>query len=236
MSKRAKKKKYETPEAVSLITLVDKSSPVSERYRTVRTNIQFASSADHQIKTLVLTSSAPGEGKSTTAANLAVVFANSGQSVLLVDADMRKSTVHKTFQLTNNVGLSNVLSTDISIRKAVQRSVVPNLYVMTSGPKAPNPSELLGSKRMDQLINESRDAYDFIIFDMPPIVTVTDAQIMASKADGTMLVVRENVTRKDSLQKARELLSMVNANVLGAVFNGSTDENDQGYYYYGMDN
>ncbi|MGX7288467.1 CpsD/CapB family tyrosine-protein kinase [Enterococcus devriesei] len=224
------------PEAVSLITLVDKSSPVSERYRTVRTNIQFASSADRQIKTLVVTSSGPGEGKSTTSANLAVVFANSGQSVLLVDADMRKSTVHKTFQLTNNVGLSNVLSSDMGVKEAVQRSVVPNLYVMTSGPKAPNPSELLGSTRMDQLIMELRDSYDFIIFDMPPIVAVTDAQIMASKADGTLLVVRENVTRKDSLQKARELLSMVNANVLGAVFNGSTDENDQGYYYYGTDN
>ena len=228
MSKKERKKRSDIPEAVSLITLVDKSSPVSERYRTVRTNIQFASSADRQIKTLVVTSSGPGEGKSTTAANLAVVFANSGQSVLLVDADMRKSTVHKTFQLANNVGLS--------VKEAVQRSVVPNLYVMTSGPKAPNPSELLGSTRMDQLIMELRDSYDFIIFDMPPIVAVTDAQIMASKADGTMLVVRENVTRKDSLQKARELLSMVNANVLGAVFNGSTDENDQGYYYYGTDN
>lgn len=234
MSKR--NKKSETPKAVSLITLVDKSSPVSERYRTVRTNIQFASSADHQIKTLVVTSSGPGEGKSTTSANLAVVFANSGQSVLLVDADMRKATVHKTFQLANNVGLSNVLSSDMGVKEAAQRSVVPNLYIMTSGPKAPNPSELLGSTRMDQLIMELRDSYDFIIFDMPPIVAVTDAQIMASKADGTMLVVRENVTRKDSLQKARELLSIVNANVLGAVFNGSTDENDQGYYYYGTDN
>lgn len=236
MNKKVRKKKSEKSEAVSLITLIDKSSPVAERYRTVRTNIQFASSSDHQIKTLVITSSGPSEGKSTTAANLAVVFANSGQSVLLVDADMRKATVHKTFQLTNNVGLSNILSTNMSIREATQRSVVPNLNVMTSGPKAPNPSELLGSKRMDHLIGELRVTYDFVIFDMPPIVAVTDAQIMASKADGTMLVVRENVTRKDSLQKARELLSMVNANVLGALFNGSTNENDQGYYYYGTDN
>lgn len=236
MSKKARKKQLESAEAVSLITLVDKFSPVSERYRTVRTNIQFASSADHQIKTLVVTSSGPSEGKSTTAANLAVVFAKSGQSVLLVDADMRKPTVHKTFQLANNIGVSNVLSTDMEIREAVQRSVVPNLYVMTSGPKAPNPSELLGATRMDQLIKELGEIYDFIIFDMPPIVAVTDAQIMASKADGTILVVRENVTQKDSLKKAKELLSMVNANVLGAVFNDSTDENDQGYYYYGTDN
>jgi capsular exopolysaccharide synthesis family protein len=233
MAKR--KKQSETTHAVSLITLVDKSSPVSERYRTIRTNIQFAYSADRQIKTMVITSSGPGEGKSTTAANLAVVFANSGQSVLLIDADMRKATVHKTFLLNNGVGLSNVLSTDMKVSDAVQRTVVPNLYVMTSGPKSPNPSELLGSTRMDQLIKELRSDYDFVIFDMPPIVAVTDAQIIASKADGTMLVVRENYTRKDSLQKARELLSMVNANVLGAVFNGSTDVTDQGYYYYGTE-
>ena len=204
MAKRMKQS--DVAQAVSLFTLVDKSSPVSERYRTIRTNIQFASSADRQIKTLVITSSGPGEGKSTTAANLAVVFANSGQSVLLVDADMRKATVHKTFLLNNGVGLSNVLSTDMNVSDAVQRSVVPNLYVMTSGPKSPNPSELLGSTRMDQLVRELRADYDFVIFDMPPIVAVTDAQIVASKADGTMLVVRENVTRKDSLQKARELL------------------------------
>lgn len=232
----AKKNKKQTTEAVSLITLIDKSSPVSERYRTIRTNIQFASAANQQIKTLVITSSGPGEGKSTTSANLAVVFANSGQSVLLVDADMRKPTVHKTFLLNNSVGLSNVLSMDMNVKEAVQRSIVPNLYVMTSGAKAPNPSELLGSTRMDQLIGELREEFDFIIFDMPPVATVTDAQIMASKTDGTMLVVRENVTRKDSLQKARELLTMVNANVLGAVYNGSTDANDQGYYYYGTDN
>ncbi|MDT2758659.1 CpsD/CapB family tyrosine-protein kinase [Enterococcus xiangfangensis] len=229
----AKNNKNKAPEAVSLITLVDKTSPISERYRTIRTNIQFASSTNHQIKTLVITSSGPGEGKSTTAANLAVVFANSGQRVLLVDADMRKPTVHKTFLLSNSVGLSNVLGTELNFNEAVQPSAVPNLYVMTSGPKAQNPSELLGSIRTDKLMQELRENYDFIIFDMPPVVAVTDAQIVASKVDGTMLVVRENVTRKDSLQKARELLTMVNANVLGAVFNGSTDENDQGYYYYG---
>ncbi|WP_445449958.1 CpsD/CapB family tyrosine-protein kinase, partial [Enterococcus faecalis] len=128
-----------------------------------------------------------------------------------------------------------VLRSDMKVSDAVQRKVVPNLYVKTSGPKSPNPSELLGSTRMDQLIKELRSDYDFVIFDMPPIVAVTDAQIIASKADGTMLVVRENYTRKDSLQKARELLSMVNANVLGAVFNGSTDVTDQGYYYYGTE-
>lgn len=216
---------------VSLITLVDPSSPVSEQYRTIRTNIQFASSADNQLKTLVVTSSGPSEGKSTTSANLAVVFAKSGHNVLLVDADMRKPTVHKTFMMNNSVGLSTVLTTDKNIDEAVQSSSVENLTVLTSGTKAPNPSELLGSIKMKKVMTELRNKYDIIIFDMPPVVTVTDAQIMASKSDGTLLVVREGSTRKDALQKAKELLTMVKAHLLGVVYNGTEQSKDQAYYY-----
>lgn len=220
--------------AVSLITIADKTSPIAEQYRTIRTNIQFAS-ADRKIQTIVVTSSGPSEGKSTTAANIAVVFANSGQRVLLVDADMRKPTVHKTFGLTNEVGLSKVLSSNNSVLEMAQPSMVDNLSILTSGPKPPNPSELLGSTRMNQVIEEARHLYDVIIFDMPPVVTVTDAQIMASKADGTLLVVRENVTRKDALTKAKDLLEMVQARVLGVVYNGTKDVKDQSYYYYSND-
>jgi capsular exopolysaccharide synthesis family protein len=211
---------------------VDPSSPVSEQYRTIRTNIQFASSVDYKLQTLVVTSSGPSEGKSTTSANLAVVFAKSGQKVLLVDADMRKPTVFKTFQLTNEIGLSTVLSTSKNIDEAAQKTSIENLSVLTSGPKPPNPSELLGSMRMDQVIKEARNLYDIVIFDMPPIVAVTDAQIMASKVDGTLLVVRENVTKKESVTKAKELLHLVNARVLGVVYNGAEQSKDQGYYYY----
>lgn len=230
MARKERKENRTNP--VSLITLVDPSSPVSEQYRTIRTNIQFASSIDRKLQTLVVTSSGPSEGKSTTAANLAVVFAKSGQRVLLVDADMRKPTVFKTFQLTNEVGLSTVLSTSTRIDNAAQKTSIENLSVLTSGPKPPNPSELLGSMRMDQVIQEARNLYDIIIFDMPPIVAVTDAQIMASKVDGTLLVVRENVTKKESVTKARELLHLVNARVLGVVYNGAEQSKDQGYYYY----
>lgn len=232
MAKKQNERKGTQTNAVSLITLVDKSSPVSEQYRTIRTNIQFASSADKQIKTIVITSSGPGEGKSTTSANLAVVFANSGQRVLLVDSDMRKPTVYKTFRLNNAVGLSTVLSTTQSVLEAAQKTDIDNLSVLTSGPKPPNPSELLGSVRMEQVIAEARNLYDIIIFDMPPVVAVTDAQIMASKADGTILVVRENVSRKESLTKAKELLHMVQARMLGVVYNGAANAKDQGYYYY----
>lgn len=231
----AKKKEHNgsVTHAVSLITLVNPSSPISEQYRTIRTNIQFASSADNPIKTMVITSSGPGEGKSTTSANLAVVFAKAGQRVLLVDADMRKLTVYKTFNLTNSRGLSTVLSTATSVLEAAQRTVIDNLTVLTSGPKPPNPSELLGSMRMGQVIEEAKNMYDIVIFDMPPVVAVTDAQIMASKTDGTLLVVRENVSRKESLVKAKELLNMVQARILGAIYNGAEHSNDQGYYYYG---
>ncbi|MFS1058405.1 CpsD/CapB family tyrosine-protein kinase [Enterococcus casseliflavus] len=232
MSKQKEHKGSQT-QAVSLITLIDPSSPISEQYRTIRTNIQFASSTDRKIKTIVVTSSGPGEGKSTTSANLAVVFAKSGQRVLLVDSDMRKPTVNKTFNLMNATGLSTVLSTSTSVLEAAQKTVIDNLYVLTSGPKPPNPSELLGSARMNQVIEEARSLYDVVIFDMPPVVAVTDAQIMASKADGTLLVVRENVSRKESLSKAKELLNMVQAHILGVVYNGAEHIKDSGYYYYG---
>ncbi|MFS0945282.1 CpsD/CapB family tyrosine-protein kinase [Enterococcus casseliflavus] len=218
--------------AVSLITLIDPSSPISEQYRTIRTNIQFASSADKQIKTIVITSSGPSEGKSTISANIAVVFAKSGQRVLLVDADMRKPTVYKTFSLNNASGLSTVLSTSTSVLEAATKTVIDNLSVLTSGPKPPNPSELLGSARMNQVMEEAKNLYDVVIFDMPPVVAVTDAQIMASKADGTILVVRENVARKESLTKARDLLNMVQARIVGVVYNGAEHSKDSGYYYY----
>jgi len=216
---------------VSLVSLIDPSSPVAEQYRTIRTNIQFASSADQKVKTLVVTSSGPSEGKSTTSANLAVVFAKAGQKVLLVDADMRKPTIHKTFQASNEAGLSTVLSTGARVTETAQETTIENLSLLTSGPKAPNPSELLGSVKMVQVMEEIHNAYDMVIFDMPPVVTVTDAQLMSSKADGTLLVVRESWTRKEALNQAKELLTMVQARVLGVVYNGAEQSKDKSYYY-----
>ncbi|UQF71516.1 CpsD/CapB family tyrosine-protein kinase [Vagococcus lutrae] len=218
---------------VSLITLADQRSPISEQYRTIRTNIQF-SMVDSQFKTFVVTSSGPGEGKSTTAANLAVVFANSGNRVLLVDADLRKPTVAKTFALSNHQGFSTLLTDREShVTQLAQPSGVENLSVLTSGPKPPNPSEMLGSIRMGQVMEQLRESYDLIIFDMPPVVAVTDAQIMSSLVDGTILVVREGVSDKRAIIKAQQLLDMVNANLLGVVYNGATKAADQGYNYYG---
>lgn len=231
MAKQNRKK--DITSAVSLTTLLDKSSPISEQYRTIRTNIQFSATVGNEIKTIVVTSSGPGEGKSTTSANLAVVFANSGQKVLLVDADMRKPTIHKTFNVSNSVGLSTVLSTNPDVKAAIQVTVAPNLFVMPSGPKPPNPSELLGSMATNSIIETLRNQFDIVIFDMPPVVAVTDAQIMSAKVDGTLLVVREGVSRKEALLKAKQLLIMSKANVLGAIYKGSKNATDEGYYYYG---
>lgn len=224
-------KEHSTTNGVSLVSLLDQSSTVTEQYRTIRTNIQFAM-VNHKLKTLVVTSSGPSEGKSTTAANLAVVFATTGLNVLLVDADLRKPTAHKTFQLNNGRGLSSLLSDrTLDYQSTVQPTVVDNLKVLTSGPKPPNPAELLGSQRMNQIVEELKEGFDLVIFDMPPVVAVTDAQIMAAKVDGTVLVVRQKVTQKSSLAKAKELLDIVNANILGVVFNGVEKGSGNGYYY-----
>ena len=231
MAKKNKRKKPGETGAVSLITLVDPASPISEQYRTIRTNIHFASPTNDPIKTMVITSSGQGEGKSTTSANLAVVFATAGQRVLLVDADMRKPTVYRTFNLNNLRGLSTILSTATDSSEVIQSTGIENLSVLTSGPNPLNASELLGSVRMNQVIEEVKKMYDIVIFDMPPVVAVTDAQIMASKTDGTLLVVRENISRKESLAKAKELLSMVQARMLGVIYNGAEQSRDQGYYY-----
>lgn len=231
MTNKIRQQKKQKTSAVSLITLLDKTSPISEQYRTIRTNIQYAM-VDKDLKTLVITSSGPSEGKSTTSANLAVVFANSGKRVLLVDADMRKPTVAKSFSVDNVRGLSTLLgSRESLLHQVVQPSGIENLFLLTSGPKPPNPSELLDSRRMKDLLRELKQQYDLVIFDMPPVVAVTDAQVVSSKTDGTILVVRENVSKRDSLLKAKNLLEMVDANILGVVYNGSKKITDQGYYY-----
>lgn len=216
--------------AVSLVSLLDKNSSIAEQYRTIRTNIQFATSADREMKTIVITSADYREGKSTTAANLAVVYANAGGKTLLIDANMREATMNRTFGLNNTIGLSTVLSTQKMVVESVQDPNIPNLTVLTSGTIPPNPSELLDSRRLDQVLSETRNLYDIVIFDTPPVISVTDARIIASKADGTILVARENITDKEALAKSKQLLKSVKANLLGVVYNGMTRDTSQDYY------
>ncbi len=228
-----KKKPQATKERPGLVVSSKPNSVVSEQFRTIRTNIQF-SMVDENLKSLVITSAGPGSGKSIISANLAATFASEDKRVLLVDADLRKPTVHKTFRVRNNDGLTTLLTDrGTRIEDMVYRTNIQGLYTLTSGAIPPNPAELLGSKRMDELMKELEEEFDFIVYDMPPVLAVTDAQVMASKADGTIFVLPKGQATKDEVLKSKELLEMVNANVLGAIFNRVEKASDSYYYYYG---
>ena len=214
-----------------LITKTNSKSPISEQYRTIRTNIQFAA-VDQEMQIIMVTSAAPGEGKSTTSSNLAVVMAQQGKKVLLVDADLRKPTVHYTFNQTNTFGLTNVLMKKIELNEAVNSTDVDNLYVLTSGPIPPNPAELLGSKMMKELLLQIRNEFDTIIIDTPPILAVTDAQIVANSCDGTVLVISSGKAEIEDAKKATEMLQSSSSTLLGAILNNKKTIGNSGYYYY----
>jgi protein-tyrosine kinase len=218
----------------SLITMTNPKSPISEQYRTIRTNIQF-SAVDQEYRSIMVTSSGPGEGKSTTTANLAVVFAQQGKKVLMVDADMRKPTVHYTFRLNNHIGLTNVLTKQATLEKAVRETEQENLFILPSGPIPPNPAELLGSKAMEEVLLNAYELFDIIIFDTPPVLAVTDAQVLANKCNGVVLVVSSGKTENEMATKAKELLLNAKAKLLGVVLNNKEQKESQYYYYYGTD-
>lgn len=216
----------------SLITHYDKKSPISEQYRTIRTNIEF-SSVDQSLKTIIVTSAGPGEGKSTTTANLGVVFAQQGKKVLLIDGDLRKPTVHYTFQLDNTIGLTNVLTGQAEFSAAIKNSEVEHLSILTCGPIPPNPAEMLGSAAMKKFLGEASEQFDIIIIDSPPVLAVSDAQILSNLADGIVLVTKSGQTEYDMALKATELLKNSRARLLGAILNHKDVKQSNYYYYYG---
>lgn len=214
-----------------LIALLNPRSPVTESYRALRTNIDF-SSVDEQTRVIMVTSAGPEEGKSTVVGNLAVTYAQDERRVLLIDADMRKPTVHRTFQLSNRYGLSSFLSRQIDLENAIQESGVPNLNVMTAGPIPPNPAEMLNSNSMTKLMEQLRENYDVVLIDTPPILAVTDAQLLASKSDGVLMVINAGKVKKEVVLKAKENLTRVNARMLGVVLNNVKRKASEEYYYY----
>lgn len=213
-----------------LITLSNPKSPASEAFRTLRTNIMFTD-VDRPLKTIVFTSSSPGEGKSTIAANYAVTLTQAGYNVLLVDCDMRNPTIHKIFGLKNDTGLTNILVGLTPFQKAIHTGWVERLNIITTGPIPPNPAELIGSPKMDKFIEDISQKAGIVLFDAPPVVPVTDAQLLASKVDGVIMVVDVGAISKEMANKAKELINNVNGRILGCVMNRVDYENQSHYYY-----
>lgn len=214
----------------SLVAFTTPRSPISEAYRTLRTNLEF-SSLDKPIETMVVTSPGSEEGKSTTLANLAVTIAQAEKQVILVDCDLRRPSQHAIFGLPNDVGLTTMVVDDKAMSQPpLLETGVPGLLLLPSGPLPPNPSELLGSRRMREIIAALCERADIVLFDAPPIVAVTDAAVLASRVDGVLLVVKAGATKRDHAQKAKALLEKVNAHLVGAVL--SNVKMDTTYYHY----
>jgi non-specific protein-tyrosine kinase len=214
--------------AEELVTAVEPLSPISEAFRSLRTNIRF-SSVDEPIRTLLVTSAGPTEGKSTTAANLAVVMAQAGLKVIIVDADLRRPRLDQVFGLHPRGGLTGSLL-EGDMNGHLQPSKIEGLMVLPAGKRPPNPSELLGSRRLKELLGELVQQVDVVIIDSPPILPVTDAAILAQVVDGVLLVVNASETRRDVTRQAAENLKQVDANMIGVVLNKVTTHS--GHYYY----
>lgn len=222
---------------VPLVTHAHPKAIVSEQFRALRTNLEFAQ-LDKQAKSILITSSVPAEGKSTISSNLAYVLGTLGKKVLIVDADLRKGTVHRTFKISNGKGLTTLLiDSSLKFNEVIVQSKSLGIYLLPSGPIPPNPAELLSSARMESVMRELYDYFDVVIYDVPPMNAVADPQILAAKVEGVILVARQNYVRKEELRRAKQALDNVNANILGFVMNDKplTDSSDY-YAYYGYDN
>ena len=219
-------------ENVDLVTLVNPKSPEAERYRNLRTNIQY-SSTDEDNKIIAVTSTTPGEGKSTTVANIAIILAQAGHKVIVIDCDQRKPNIHKIFKMSNMNGLSNYLVGELELGDAIKKNVTKNLDILTAGNIPPNPSELLGSNKMIKTIEKLKQEYDYIIIDTPPVGVVTDAQIISTYSTGVLFVIEQDKTDRREILSAKKMLDIVNANILGVVLNKIKKECSQYSYYYG---
>lgn len=216
---------------VKLVAETNPTSAVSEQFRTVMTNISFAN-MNGKIKNFMITSADPSEGKSTFSANLAVTYAKQGRHVVLVDADMRKPTVHKSFNVSNLKGLSTILSGNSTIEESIKYTSIDNLDVITSGPIPPNPSSLLGNRKLKEIVEKFNEPNDLVIIDVTPVNTMTDASIVSTVVDNTIIVIPQGLAEKKKVRLAVEQLRRVNANILGAVMNMAKDDLDNNNYYY----
>jgi non-specific protein-tyrosine kinase len=219
----------------TLITLSNPRSPISEAFRTLRTNLEF-SSLDKPIGSMVVTSAAPEEGKSTTLANLAVTIAQAGKRVIVVDCDLRRPSLHRVFNAKNAPGFTDMMRDDALMKNPpLQETRVPTLQLLASGTLPPNPSELLASRRMSEVIAALQQHADIVLFDAPPVIAVTDAAVLASKVDAVLLVVSAGKTKREHAKKAKALIDKVNAHLIGIVLNNVKGEASLYQYYASED-
>jgi capsular exopolysaccharide synthesis family protein len=214
-----------------LITNPKTKSPVVEAYKVLRTNIQFLG-MEKQLKVILITSTNASEGKSTTASNLAITMAQADKRTLLMDCDLRKPSIHRPFGLLNEKGITNVLAEGLDFHTVCNSVGVQNLDVLTSGPKPPNPPELLGSSKMQAFIKIVAEEYDVVIIDAPPVLPVTDAAVLSVLADGVILVISYGETSNHSLIQAKETLEKVDANIIGTIINNTPTKGYRAYSYY----
>jgi capsular exopolysaccharide synthesis family protein len=212
-----------------LIGLENEFSPANEAYRKLRTNLQFINACTN-VKSLLFSSSVAGEGKSTTVANVAVTLAQAGKKVVIADCDLRNPVQHLLFG-RGTIGITNVLCAARTIDEVLQNTIVPNLRIVTSGAIPPNPSELLASEKMAQLLQDLKNRADYVIIDSPPILPVTDACILASRVDGVVVVLGAGIVRVEAAKLALESMEAVQANVVGVMINREKISNAQSYYY-----
>lgn len=216
-----------------LITLTQPRSAAAEAYRTLRTSLEF-SSLDRPLRSLVVTSSSPDEGKSTTVANLAVALAQAGRRTVVVDADLRRPSLHSLFGLPNTAGLTSMMLDEAATAQPpYQAGPVAGLRALTSGPLPPNPAELLASRRFDEILARLIQDADIVLFDAPPLMAVSDAAVLAARVDGVILVVQAEKTKREAVQRAKKMLERVNAHLVGAVL--TEVKGERGLAYYGSE-
>ena len=222
--------KADRPGSIELVPHYFPNSRLAESYRSIRTAL-LLSSADNPVKTVAVTSAMPGEGKTITTANLAITLAQSGKTVIVVDADLRRPRQHRVFKVKNTFGLTTYLTDSIEIKNVVKSTEIDNLFLINAGPIPPNPAELLGSDKMTRFIRMMSEESDFVIFDLPPMLEISDALVLGAKVDGMVLVVWGDKTSREALKKAREKLDMLKVRTLGVVINNVTVPSHGTYYY-----
>jgi capsular exopolysaccharide synthesis family protein len=210
--------------------LYEPRSAIAEAFRTLRSNIQFVG-VHKKLRVLLMTSAGAGEGKTSTVLNLAIVMAQARQKVLIIDADMRKPQVHERMLMPGEPGLSNLLIGQVEQREAIHFAEEAQLDVMPSGPPPPNPAELLNTPRLEEVLQQARQEYDYVLVDSPPLLPVTDAQVLSRHADGTLLVVDSRKALEENIRRAKSLLDLAGANLMGFVVNNKKTAEKDNYYY-----